>query len=99
MTDYAVHTFDGEEWSLDSLFDERELAIYEAHTLLGKRIYDNVRVVSLTKTDVGDAVKETIYIGSAESHDTKEIVKHVDSIKRRGARTPPGVVLIDPEVE
>ena len=95
MTDYAVHTQEGDTWSLDSIFDDPELAIYEAHCLKERATFEDVRVVSLRKTEKGDDVDETIYIASSETDETDGIVKHVEELRDKSSMLPPGLIAAD----
>lgn len=97
MTDYAVHVSDCGEWVLDSVFDDPEFAIFEAHGLNDKGDYENVRVVELTPGPNGDQTLETIFVASEPSDYSKEIVRRLGEIRDKPHRLPPGVEWRDPD--
>lgn len=45
MEAYELHTFQGRRWKVDSIFDERDLAIIEARRITENRHSAGVRVV------------------------------------------------------
>ena len=45
MKAFEIHTFRDGRWKIDSIFDDRELALYEAQRMDGSGRYSGVRVV------------------------------------------------------
>ncbi len=45
MRAYEIHTFLNGRWKIDSVFDDKELALFEAQRMDGSKRYSGVRVV------------------------------------------------------
>ena len=45
MRAYEIHTFQNGRWKIDSIFDDKELAMFEAHRMDGSGRFSGVRVV------------------------------------------------------
>ncbi len=45
MRAYEIHTFRNGRWKIDSVFDDKELALFEAHRMDGSGRFSGVRVV------------------------------------------------------
>ena len=62
---YEIHTFQGGRWKIDSLFDDRELALFEAQRMDGSGRYSGVRVVEeAIHNRSRKAMARTIYRGT-----------------------------------
>lgn len=62
MVAYEIHTFRDGAWKIDSVFDDKDLAVLEAQRIERARRYAGVRVVEETFDEVTDrAVTRTIY--------------------------------------
>ncbi len=51
MRAYEIHTFQSGRWKIDSVFDDKELALFEAQRMDGSGRYSGVRVVEEAFTD------------------------------------------------
>lgn len=63
---YEIHTLRGGEWKIDSIFDDRDLALQEGHRIEHSNRFTAVRVVEETfdeATEKGST--RTIYRGTA----------------------------------
>ncbi len=63
---YEIHTLRGGEWKIDSIFDDRDLALQEGHRIEQSNRFSAVRVVEETfdeATEKGGT--RTIYRGTA----------------------------------
>ncbi len=45
MRAYEIHTFQSGRWKIDSVFDDKELALFEAHRMDDSGRYSGVRVI------------------------------------------------------
>jgi hypothetical protein len=65
MVVYEIHTFRDGAWKIDSIFDDRDLAVLEAQRVDRAHRYSGVRVVEETYDQVTDkTVTRTIYRSS-----------------------------------
>lgn len=65
MVVYEIHTFRDGAWKIDSIFDDRDLAMLEAQRVERAKRYSGVRVVEETFDEVTDkTVTRTIYRSS-----------------------------------
>ncbi|MEX2453501.1 MAG: hypothetical protein WD470_02290 [Rhodospirillaceae bacterium] len=65
MKAFEIHTYQGGKWKIDSVFDDRELALFEAQRMDGSGRYSGIRVVEeiyLERTQ--ETKSRTIYRGS-----------------------------------
>lgn len=54
LTSYEIQTLQGGRWKISAIFDDRELAIYEAKRMANGQRYDAIRVVQENFGGVGD---------------------------------------------
>lgn len=65
MKAFEIHTYTGGKWKIDSVFDDRDLAIFEASRMEGSGRYSGVRVVEEIFLEQTQETKtRTIYRGS-----------------------------------
>ena len=65
MRSYEIHTFQSGRWKIDSLFDDRELALFEARRMDESGRYSGVRVVEEAYDDrIRKARARTIFRGT-----------------------------------
>jgi hypothetical protein len=73
MKAFEIHTFQSGRWKIDSIFDDKELALFEAKRMDGSGRFSGVRVVeeafdeSTNKTSA-----RTIYRGTKATQSNKE---------------------------
>ena len=95
MVVYELHTYSNAAWKLDSVFDDRDLAVIEARQVEQSKQYAGVRVLEETLDDASSrTVSRTIY------RSTK--AEPPQAAQRQGHRPPIGVTQlrlagIDPE--
>jgi len=86
MRAFEIHTFQGGKWKIDSVFDDRDLAVFEAQRMDGSKRYVGVRVVEerFDEKTQQTAVR-TIYKGTSVDNATPiEQPK-----KQKGAKAAP----------
>ena len=65
MRAYEIHTFQAGKWQIDSVFDDRELALFEAGRMDEGRRYAGIRVVEEEFDELTEKTKmRTIFRGS-----------------------------------
>ena len=66
MRAFEIHTFQGGKWKIDSVFDDRDLAVFEAQRMEGSKRYVGVRVVEETFDEkTQQTAVRTIYKGTS----------------------------------
>lgn len=96
MVVYELHTYSNAAWKLDSVFDDRDLAVIEARQVEQSKLFNGVRVLEETLDDASNrTVSRTIY------RSTKAEPPQA-ATQRQGQRPPIGVTQlrlagIDPE--
>ncbi len=67
MRAYEIHTFRAGKWKMDSVFDDRELAVSDAERMESSRRFSGVRVIEETfDEDTNKTRTRTIYRGIQE---------------------------------
>ena len=65
MKAFEIHTYQCGKWKIDSIFDDRDLALFEAHRMDQSRQYSGIRVVEEIYVEATQQTKtRTIYRGS-----------------------------------
>lgn len=65
MRAFEIHTFQGGKWKIDSVFDDRDLAVFEAQRMEGSKRYLGVRVIEETFDEkTQQTAVRTIYKGT-----------------------------------
>lgn len=89
MKSFELHTYKDGKWKIDSIFDDRELAIFEARRVEASSRYSGVRVIEEKFDEASDSVtNRTLFRGGAakgqKSTEIEENVKSKRSATRRG---------------
>lgn len=73
MRAYEIHTFRDGQWKVDSVFDDRELAIHEARKVDANGRYAGVRVIEENYDETSDlTTTRTIFRGKKEAAKAKQ---------------------------
>jgi hypothetical protein len=93
MKAFELHTYQDGKWRIDSVFDDRELALYEAKRVDEGSRYPGVRVVEENYDDVSDlTTTRTIFRGGSVDHIPATKKKHtaaaVQGQERKTGYTP-----------
>ena len=87
MKAFEIHTFQEGRWKIDSVFDDRELALFEARRVDQGTRYSGVRVIEETYDETSDlTTTRTIFRGG--NADRQEKLRKVEAEKK--AATPRG---------
>lgn len=100
MVVYEIHTYRDGAWKIDSIFDDRDLAVLEAHRMERTLRYSGVRVIEETYDQATDrTVTRTIYRSSkADKHNAAAMQRRAESMaltaENRLARLPSGAAAV-----
>ena len=77
MKAFEIPTYQGGKWKIDSVFDDRDLALFEAHRMDQSGQYSGIRVVEEIYVEATQQTKtRTIYRGSkVEAENAAELRK------------------------
>ena len=95
MRAFEIHTFRDGQWKVDSVFDDRELAVHEARKVDENGRYAGVRVIEETYDETSDlTTTRTIFRGKhekARSNAPKPTAKKISGrvAHRGGAKRAP----------
>lgn len=85
MKAFEIHTFKDGQWKIDSVFDDRELALHEARKVEEGGRYSSLRVIEEIYDEVSDlTTTRTLYRGGSAK---KNAIKRRDK-PSRSTRTP-----------
>jgi hypothetical protein len=92
MKAFEIHTFRGGKWKIDSVFDDKELALFEARRMDQSSRYSGVRVIEENFNESSqETVTRTLFKGgraekqtSPRQQDAKNDVK--TPVRRKGAK-------------
>jgi hypothetical protein len=93
MKAYEIHTFKDGVWKIDSVFDDRELALHEANKIDEGSRYAAVRVIEENYDEISDlTTTRTIFRGTRSATKRKAEAAPVQAKKpvHRGQRTGNG---------
>ena len=93
MKAFEIHTFQSGRWKIDSIFDDKELALFEAKRMDGSGRFSGVRVVEEAFDESNNKTSaRTIYRGTKAAKSNKEdlqaklAVRQEAALKSRAAR-------------
>lgn len=91
MVVYEIHTYRDGAWKIDSIFDDRDLSVLEAHRMERSLRYAGVRVIEETYDEATDkTVTRTIYRSSkAEKSNAAVIQRRTDELVMANNPRPP----------
>ena len=90
MVVYELHTFRDGAWKIDSIFDDRDLAVLEAQRVERANRYTGVRVVEETFDQATDrTITRTIYRSSKIDKPNAEALQRRSEAIQRPARPRP----------
>jgi hypothetical protein len=73
MTAFEIHTYQGGRWKIDSVFDDRDLAMFEAQRMDESGRFSGLRVVEeVFNCDTNETRTRTIFRGSkVDTHNAR----------------------------
>lgn len=90
MKAFEIQTFRGGRWKIDSVFDDRELALFEAQRMDWSRRYSGVRVIEEIFDEITNETKSrTIFSGAKKdlagrAREAKTKTKGKAGVEERG---------------
>lgn len=88
MKAFEIHTFQGGKWKIDSVFDDRELALYEAQRMDESGRYTGVRVVEEVFVETTQQTKtRTIYRGTKVEETNAAELRKASQVRNRAAQS------------
>lgn len=82
MKAFEIHTYRDGKWRIDSMFDDREIAVYEAERMDSSGRYSSVRVIEEIYDEERDETRtRTIYRGQRAAQEAAERLE--ESRKKR----------------
>lgn len=91
MRAYEIHTFRDGKWKVDSVFDDRELAIFEAKKINEGTRYAGVKVVQEDWDEASNlTTMRTLYRGGAAINDMPAKRRAAATTKKSASRTGTG---------
>ncbi len=87
MRAFEIHTFHKGRWKIDSVFDDRELAVFEAKRMDDSGRYSGVRVVEETFDEQKQkTATRTVYRGSKATQANEDEFRRKADIRRKADR-------------
>ncbi|MBT5051173.1 MAG: hypothetical protein HOM58_21935 [Rhodospirillaceae bacterium] len=91
MKAFEIHTFKDGQWKIDSVFDDRELALHEARKVEEGGRYARLRVIEENYDEVSDlTTTRTIYRGGSANQNDKK--RRATAPRKTGTSRPHGGV-------
>ena len=86
MRAFEIHTFHNGKWKIDSVFDDRDLALFEAGRMDTSSRYAGVRVIEENfDEDSQECTTRTIYRGARNGQSTPAPTKKAGQVAKPGA--------------
>ncbi len=87
MRAFEIHTFRGGKWKIDSVFDDKELALFEARRMDESSRYSGVRVIEENFNESSnETVTRTLYKGGRAEKQASVIQREVKDEAKKTAR-------------
>jgi hypothetical protein len=91
MRAFEIHTYNDGKWKIDSIFDDRELALFEARRVDEGSRHSGVRVIEENYDELSDlTTTRTIFRGGTVDRPEKAIAGSPAAKSRGGARRGAG---------
>lgn len=88
MKAFEIHTYRDGKWRIDSMFDDRDIAVYEAERMDSSGRYSSVRVIEEIYDEERDEARtRTIYRGQRAAQEAADRLEESRK-KRTSTRTP-----------
>jgi hypothetical protein len=84
MRAFEIHTYQGGRWRIDSIFDDRDLAVFEAERMDVSGRYPGVRVVEEVYDEASNTTtSRTVYRGAKVAKANEENLKKSAEIRQQ----------------
>lgn len=93
MKAFEIHIFREGKWKIDSVFDDRELAIFDAERMYAGGRYSGIRVIEeIFDENTGETRTRTVFKGAASDDNNAKSIKsqtgvHKNAMADRKQRT------------
>ncbi len=93
MKAFEIHIFREGKWKIDSIFDDFELAVFDARRMSESNRYSGVRVIEeIYDENTGETRSRTVFKGAASDNDNAKAIKsqtgvHKNAMADRKQRT------------
>lgn len=78
---FEIHTYQGGRWKIDSVFDERDLAVFEAQRMDVSGRYPGVRVIEETFDETNTTTSRTVFRGAKVAKANEEIFQKAAAVR------------------
>ena len=83
LVGYELHTYRGGVWKIDSIYDDREIAVFEAQRVIGSGRFSAVRVVEERFDDAsGKSTTKTVFRSAKADEDNAEAAERQKTVRR-----------------
>ncbi|MGB8274740.1 MAG: hypothetical protein WCF16_05650 [Alphaproteobacteria bacterium] len=80
---YEIHTYRAGQWKIDSVYDDREIAVYEAQRLQGTGRFAALRVVEEKfDSDSGKILNKTVFRAAKVDESNAEALEHQKAVRQ-----------------
>jgi hypothetical protein len=84
MKAFEIHTYQGGRWKIDSVFDDRDLAVFEAQRMDVSGRYPGIRVVEETFHEASnETTNRTIFRGNKVAKANEEEFQKTAAVRRQ----------------
>ncbi|NQU70396.1 MAG: hypothetical protein HQ514_07595 [Rhodospirillales bacterium] len=84
MKAFEIHTYQGGRWKIDSVFDDRDLAVFEAQRMDVSGRYPGVRVIEETFNEASnESTTRTIFRGAKVAKANEEEFQKSATVRRQ----------------
>jgi len=87
MKAFEIHTFQGGKWKIDSIFDDRDLALFEAQRMDGSGRHAGIRVIEEEFDELTQKTKiRTIYRGTKVEQSNAQALEKSREVREQVAQ-------------
>ncbi len=87
MKAFEIHTYQSGKWKIDSVFDDRDLAMFEAQRMDESGRYSGIRVVEEVYVEATQETKtRTIYRGSKVAAENAEQLRKSKNVRQNAGQ-------------
>lgn len=84
MKAFEIHTYQGGRWKIDSVFDDRDLAVFEAERMDVSGRYPGIRVVEETFHEASNTTtSRTVFRGSKVAKANDDVLQKSVAVKQQ----------------
>lgn len=88
---FEIHTYQGGRWKIDSVFDDRDLAVFEAERMDESGRYPGVRVIEETFDEASSSTtSRTVFRGAKVAKANEETLQKSESARKESGQAGRG---------